>query len=101
VPEEDANDLNLPPFNWEKLFRRLFLVGLALWVIAGAVNAVLEAYFSGVLFGAFVTSSDPTGEVAVAISRFTLSVEWISFKVWIGSGVLMAYLWLRARATPN
>lgn len=97
---EEPDDLDLPPLNWERLCRRLFFLGLALWVVAGAANAVLEAYFSGVLFGAFV-GSEPGGEVAVAISRFTLSVEWISFKVWIAAGVLMAYLWLRARSPSN
>jgi uncharacterized membrane protein len=96
----DADPLNLPPINWGRILRWLFLTGLSLWVLAGAVGTVFLAYFATPAYSGF----DPgfytgnAGGLAVAIAKASITVESIAFKLWIASGVLLALLWLRARS---
>ncbi len=101
-PEDDG--LDLPPFNWEKLFRWLFLISLALWVLSGTIATIVEGYFqyrSGPSLGA------GSARALVAIERLTLTVQIIAFRVWVASGVLLVFLWFRPRTshveppTPN
>ena len=112
-PEDDGLDLR--PFDWEKLFRRLFVIGLALWVLSGAISAILIGYFADELVSSsslslstlFVTDSETATKVAVTIHKLAFTVHTISFLVWVASGVLLVYLWFRARTshveppTPN
>jgi hypothetical protein len=95
---EDADPLNLPPFNWTRLFLWLFVTGLGLWVLAGAVGSVLLAYFATPYLGFDSGFYSPqAGGLLVAAAKASITVESIAFKVWIASGVLLAFLWLRAR----
>jgi hypothetical protein len=97
---EETDDLDLRPFDWEKLFRWLFVAGLTLWVVAGALNSVLIAYFWDFFYidtGDFVTNSEAAGRAVVRISQVSVPAENVAFKVWIAAGALLAFLWLRAR----
>jgi hypothetical protein len=99
---EDADPLNLPPFNWGRLFRWLFVTGLSLWVLAGAIGTVFRSYFvtnpySGFDPGFYITGGG--GGAVEAIAKVSITAESIAFKVWIASGALLAFLWLRARSS--
>ena len=103
-PEDDG--LDLPPFDWERLFRWLFLIGLALWVLSGTISTIVDGYFAQ-FSGPFESGSETATKTAAAIYRFSLTVQMIAFRVWIASGVLLVFLWFRARTshveppTPN
>jgi hypothetical protein len=97
VSEPEYDDSDPRPLDWEKLFRWLFVIGVSLWVIAGAVYIVLLAYFAGPFGGTFYTDSESAGRIVTAITRIAFTVESIAFKAWIASGVLLAFVWLRTR----
>ncbi len=104
-PEDDG--LDLPPFDWEKLLRRLFVIGLVLWVLGGTISVVVAGYFEEFSVPAFGTGSERATTTAEAIAKVTLAVDAIAFRVWFASGVLLVFLWFRARTshaeppTPN
>ena len=105
-PEDDG--LDLPPFDWEKLFRWLFLIGLALWVLGGTISTIVISYFSDFPDGGvpsssgtlrslrFATDSETVSSAAAVIATLTLTLQAIAFQVWIASGLLLVFLWFRA-----
>ena len=106
-PEDDG--LDLPPFDWEKLFRRLFLIGLSLWVLGGTISTIINGYFvyfSGPLFGSG-SGSETATKATGAIYTLSITVQLIAFRVWVASGLLLVFLWFRATTshveppTPN
>jgi hypothetical protein len=91
---DEANELGRPPFNWERPLRWLFVVGLALWVVVGAIGTVLLLWFTDSFY------SGLTEDVARPVERIykaAITVEGIAFKLWIASAVLLLFLWLWAR----
>ena len=98
MPSQDGNDLHRPPFNWERLFRWPLSVGLALWVPAGSVNIVLSTYFPAGIY------SDGSAARAGAVNRAyqaAVTMEFITFKVWLASALILLFLWLWARLPGN
>jgi hypothetical protein len=101
-PEDEG--LDLPPFNWEKLFRWLFLIGLALWVLGGTIGLIINGYFTSIPGqlppGPFLESGSETAtKIAATIYILSFTVQGIAFRVWIASGVLLVFLWVRARTS--
>jgi hypothetical protein len=96
-PEEaDEEEEELPPFDWERLFRWLLVVGLVLWVVAGAIETFVLASV-GVGGGLFATGSETSGRVAARIVKISAVVESIAFRTWIASGAFLIFLWYRTK----
>ena len=79
-PEEPA------PFNWERLLQGVFVIGLTLWVLGGAVSSILLAYFAEPVSAPAASAPSQT---AVEAYRAFHTLESIVFKVWIAAGLTL------------
>jgi hypothetical protein len=99
-PEEtEQGGFDWRTIDWKVWLARVLVVGLVLWVLAGGVRTAIQAFFLNIGgFFAYVPLG-PSGGALAKSAEFLLTIETISFRIWVAAGVLLGFLWLRPAIT--
>lgn len=88
-----------------RLTAALVIGGLGVWLLAGATQGIVVAYFFGesgfFAGGAFVTSAEAPAQGTYEFLQALVTVESVAFRLWITSAVILSLLALRGRLDPR
>ena len=98
---EEPDEIEHAGFDWRTLdwkiwLARVLVMGLVLWVVAGAVRTAIQVFASPGLY-AYVPLGLGRGALATW-AEWLVTMETIAFRAWVAAGILLGFIWLRRRS---